>query len=125
MKDFAGAQALTDQQRKVHGAEHFDGIARQVHPLSPRSGRKHPLTYRWTCSDSEWATDLVFRDAAQLRRLYPQWVHLRMVSFSGPDVLRCMGKKVGRQGAAMGGFELPITTDLKVRTQGVRIKAPV
>jgi hypothetical protein len=33
-----------------------------------------------------------------------------------------MGKRVSRQGAPLGGFEVPITSDLKVRPNGVRIK---
>jgi hypothetical protein len=122
VEDFARAQQLMDEQRKVNWAKHFDGISSQIHPLFSEIGEKYPLSYRWTCSDSEWAMDLVFRDAAQLRKLYPQLLHLGMVSFSSPDVLRFMGKKVSRHGTACGGFELPITTDLKVRTQGVRIK---
>ena len=60
--------------------------------------------------------DLVFRDAAELRRIYPQLLHLGMTSFSRPDVLRFMGRKVSRQGNHTGenGTPLPISTDLKV-----------
>jgi hypothetical protein len=33
VEDFARAQALLDEQRKLNGAEHFDPIAPQIHPL--------------------------------------------------------------------------------------------
>jgi len=122
VEDFARAQALMDEQRQVIWAEHFDGVAQQIHPLFSQIAEQYPLSYRWTCAQSEWAMDLVFRDAAQLRTLYPQLVHLGMVGFSSPDVLRFMGKKISRQGTPLGGYELPITTDLKIRAQGVRIK---
>jgi hypothetical protein len=122
VEDFARAQALMDEQRKIHWAEPFDAMLPCVHPLFAEICVQYPLRYRWTCAQSEWAADLVFRDAAQLRRLYPQLVHLAMVSFSSADVLRFMGKRVTREGTAMGGFELPISTDLKVRSQGVRVK---
>lgn len=41
--------------------------------------------------------DIVFGEAERLRRLYPQLIHLGMVSFSSPDVMRFMGKKVNRK----------------------------
>jgi hypothetical protein len=66
--------------------------------------------------------DLVFRDAERLRRLYPQLVRLGMISFSSPDVLRFMGKRVRPDGTTVGTYEVPISTDLKVRPNGVRIK---
>ncbi len=44
------------------------------------------------------------------------------MSFSSPDVLRFMGKKVTRQGNAAGGLKLPLSTDLKVRSNGARVK---
>lgn len=122
VEDFGRAQNLLDEQQRVNWAEQFDGIREQVHPVFSEITARYPLHYRWTCSDSEWALDLVFRDADFLRRLYPQLVHLGMIGFSSPDVLRFMGKKVTRQGTAMGPHELPVSTDLKVRSQGVRIK---
>ncbi len=82
----------------------------------------YPMKYFWTCQDSEWATDLVFRNPEQLRRLVPQLLHLGIVSFSSPDVLRFMGKKVTPQGNAAGGLKLPLSTDLKVRSNGARVK---
>jgi hypothetical protein len=66
--------------------------------------------------------DPVFRDAEQLRRLYPQLVHLGMTGFSSPDVLRFMGKRVRPDGTTVRMHELPIGSDLKVRPNGVRIK---
>jgi hypothetical protein len=118
VEDFARAQALLDEQRKLNGAEHFDPIAPQIHPLFAKISAPYPLRYRWTCSQSEWAMDLVFGDAAERRRLYLQLPHLGMVSFSSPDGLRFMGNKVSRQGTAWGKYELPLTTELKVRVSG-------
>jgi hypothetical protein len=64
----------------------------------------------------------MFRDRQRLRRLAPRLMHLGIVSLSSPDVLRFMGKKVRRTGTAFGGSELPISGDLKVRSNGARIK---
>src|SRR5215467_9163879 len=80
------------------------------------------MKYFWTCQDSEWATDLMFRKAEELRRLVPALLHLGVVSFSSPDVLRFMGKKVTSRGNAAAGLRLPLSSDLKIRSNGARIK---
>lgn len=119
----ARAQALMDEQRRMDWVEAFDAIARQVHPLLYSAmSENYPMRYSWICQDSEWALDLMFRDPQQLRRLVPRLLHLGVVSFSSPDVLRFMGKKVSRAGRAYGHHELPICSDLKVRSNGARIK---
>jgi len=81
------------------------------------------MQYYWTVFQSEWAMDMVFRDPAQLRHLYPQLIHLGMTCFSSPDVMRFMGKEVGqRKGELPGRYGLEVVTDLRVRQEGVRIK---
>src|SRR5260370_21749233 len=80
------------------------------------------MKHFWPCQDSECATDLVFRTRESLRRLVPPLLHLGMVSFSSPDVLRFMGRKVTPQGNPVGGLKLPLSTDLKVRSNGARVK---
>lgn len=122
IEDFPRAQQLMDTQLAAGWAPLLDGVAQQVHPFFSELCRHYPMQYYWTCQDSEWAMDIVFRDRQQLQHLYPQLVHLGMTSFSSPDVLRFMGKKVTRQGAPWGGWEVPVSSDLKVRPNGVRIK---
>jgi hypothetical protein len=123
IEDVGRAQTLMNEQRKVNWVRLFDPIVRQVHPLLySELCVNYPMQYFWTCQDSELATDLMFRNPDQLRRLVPRLLHLGVVSFSSPDVLRFMGKKVTRQGNAAGGLKLPLSTDLKVRSNGARIK---
>jgi hypothetical protein len=122
IEDFGRAQKLMDDQLKTPWTDLFNGVAQQVHPLFPEMCKRYPMNYYWTCTESEWAMDLVFRDAQRLQRLYPQLVRLGMTSFSSPDVLRFMGKRVNRQGAPFGRFEAAVTSDLKIRPNGVRIK---
>lgn len=123
IEDIGRAQQLLDEQLKTDWVQLFHPIVEQVHPLlASELCRKYPMRYFWTCQDSEWATDLMFREAAQLRRLVPPLLHLGVVSFSSPDVLRFMGKKVTRQGNAAAGLKLPLSTDLKVRSNGARVK---
>ncbi len=117
------AQTLLNEQLKANWVQLFDPIIQQVHPLLfSEMCVNYPMKYFWTCQDSEWATDLMFRNSDELRRLVPQLLHLGIVSFSSPDVLRFMGKKVTRQGNAAAGLKLPLSSDLKVRSNGARVK---
>lgn len=121
-EDFARAQALMEEQLKTPWAGALDGCAARIHPLFGEVFANYPVSYYWTCFQSEWAMDIVFREAEQLRRLYPQLLHLGMVSFSSPDVMRFMGKKVTRQGEAFGRQAHEVVSDRKVHREGVRIQ---
>jgi|307.fasta_scaffold26106_2 hypothetical protein len=122
IEDFARAQTLMEEQMKTGWADTLDAHSHRVHPLLPELCAKYPMSYYWTCFQSEWTMDIVFRDPQQLRRLYPQLIHLGMVSFSSPDVMRFMGKKVTRKGDTCGPHAHEVVSDMKTRTEGVRIK---
>lgn len=123
MEDLPRAQELMHDQGKVNWVQSFNPMAERIHPLLfTQLNVNYPMKYYWTSVDSEWAMDWMFRDPERLRRLAPRLMHLGMVSLSSPDVLRFMGKKVTRAGTAFGRSELPISGDLKVRSQGARIK---
>jgi hypothetical protein len=122
IEDFGRAQTLMDQQLKTDWAGSLDGCAARVHPLFAELFATYPMSYYWTSFQSEWAMDIVFRDPEQLRRLYPQLIHLGMTSFSSPDVMRFMDKKVSRKGDAAGPRAHEVISDLKMRREGVRIK---
>ena len=123
IEDLPRAQELMHAQRKVNWVRSFDEMAHRIHPLLfTELNVNYPMKYYWTGVDSEWAMDLMFRDPKRLRKLVPRLMHFGIVSLSSPDVLRFMGKKVSRAGTAFGSSELPISGDLKVRSNGARIK---
>jgi hypothetical protein len=122
IEDFPRAQGLMNEQLKTDWSRILDAGAGRIHPLFAEICEKYPMRYYWTAFQSEWAMDLVFRDPQQLRRLYPQLIQLGMISFSSPDVMRFMDKKVTRKGEAMGRQAHEVVSDLKVRSEGVRIK---
>ena len=119
--DFTRAQALMDQQLTTDWISALNACALRIHPLFPELFAHYPVNYYWTGFQSEWAMDMVFRDAGQLKRLYPQLIHLGMVGLSSPDVMRFMDKKVTRNGKSAGPSH-EIITDVKTRAEGVRIK---
>jgi hypothetical protein len=122
LADVKKAQQRLDRQLTTDWPKVLDRIARQVNPAHAEIFDPWPLTYYWSTYQSEWATDVMFRDAKVLAALYPQLVRHGITTFSSPDVMRFLGRKVPANGAFHGGFTSQVISDLKVRPEGVRIK---
>ena len=122
VEDYGRAQRLFDRQLTFDWPHHLSAIMRQIHPAHPVVAGDLPLQYYWSVYQSEWATDVSFRDEATLNRLYPKLVHHAMTSFSSEDVLRFLGHRLTPHGHVHGRFNLEVTTDVKRRKEGVRIK---
>ncbi len=121
MEDFPRAQQLLDQQWKVNGRKHLDAIAHQIHPWHAELFDQFPASYYWSTYQSEWATDLVFRDPSVLKRLYPILVHHALTTFGSPDVMRFLGHQIPLHGVH-GNFEGEVRSDVGEREEGMRIK---
>ncbi|HSB15624.1 MAG TPA: hypothetical protein VLE22_14290 [Bryobacteraceae bacterium] len=123
--DWAKAQRLMDRQLRVNWPKLLDGVARQLNPAHREIFKKHPVAYYWSTYQSEWAIDIVFREAAELRRLYPRLVHHGMTTFASPDVMRYLGKRIPLGGDVPRRFSGDVVSDWKRRQEGVRIKHSV
>jgi hypothetical protein len=65
---------------------------------------------------------VVFRKAAELRRLYPRLLHHATTSFASSDVMRYLGKRTRLNGEVPGNFSGEVMSSLKEREEGIRIK---
>lgn len=122
MEDYEQSQKLLNRQLEMDWAELLNGLARQLNPVHESIFEQYPASYYWTCYQSEWATDIVFREAAFLQRLMPLLVRHGLLSFSSADVMRYFGKKVNQSGAIPAHFNGTLETDLKCRQEGERVK---
>ncbi len=122
IEDFPRAQILMDQQLNTNWASALERCAQRIHPRFGELFANYPVSYYWTTFQSEGAMDIVFRDPRQLRHLYPQLVHLGIVSFSSPEVMRFLGKKLSPSGKSYGCGAQEVVSDVKHRSEGVRIK---
>lgn len=123
LEDFARAQALADAQPRADWTGQLSRLLRRVHPLHAEffSGTGQ-IDYYWTSEQTEWATDVLFRDAAALQRLYPQLLRHGLETFQSPDVLRFLNHKLPAHGGVHGQYAGLVMSDLKRREEGVRIK---
>jgi hypothetical protein len=122
VEDYRAAQKLMNQQLEMDWAELLNSLARQLNPLQDRIFQHYATSYYWTCYQSEWATDLVFRRAGFLKRLMPLLVRHGWLSYSSADVMRYFGRKVNQSGAIPANFHGTLETDLKGRPEGERVK---
>jgi hypothetical protein len=122
IEDWSTAQRLLDQQLTVDWPALLAGIARTVNPLHDEIFHAHPTTYYWSTYQSEWAIDLVFHTAAELRRLYPRLLQQAMTTFGSTDILRFLGRQIPLNGGVPKRFAGQVASDLQQRQEGVRIK---
>jgi hypothetical protein len=119
--DAEAAQALMDQQLKTDWPALLGGLARQAAPAQERllTLEDRPLEYYWSADQSEWATDVMFRDPGSLALVYPKLVRQGVLTLGAADVLKFMGKRLD------GRFQGEAATDLKRRPEGMRLKHQV
>lgn len=122
LADCREAQRLMDQQLAAAWPELLDAIARRLNPRHEAMFADYPIQYYWSVHQSEWATDLMFRDAASLGALYPKLVHHGLTTFFSPDVLRFLGRKIPACGRLPHALTAEVVSNLKTRPEGVRIK---
>jgi hypothetical protein len=119
LKDAVTAQALLDQQLHTDWAQVLNSLLDQCHPLHSEICAPLGQGYYWSAAQSEYATDLLFKDTQSLAALYPQFLHHGIRSFASPDVLRFLGQR--RPTRCQG----QVTSTLKQRPEGVRIRHSV
>jgi len=86
--------------------------ATRVNPLLRRHGLR---PYYWSLEESEYATDVLFADAASLGGVYPALVDHAVRHFRTPDVLRFLGRP-------RRPHTTEVTTRVQRRVEGVRVK---
>jgi len=106
-----GSRLLQDQKKVGETAEAIR--------LAEEIGRPIRQGYYWSARQTEYATDLLFKDAPSLASLYPQFLHHGIRSFASPDVLRFLGR------ACPNSFRGEVKSTLKHRPEGVRLRHTV
>lgn len=114
--DVAQAQALLDQQHRTDWPKLMAPLVGLCHPLHAEITRPIERDYYWTVAESEYASDVMFRDRSVLERIYPALVHHAVMSYGSEQVLRFMGRPRGAHGRD------EVQTDRRRGPDGVRVK---
>lgn len=110
------AQRLMDEQLTTDWPQALDAVVRTLNPLHKTIFKPSPMQYYWSAYQTEWATDILFKDPRTRAGIYPPLVRHAMEHFKSPDVMRFLGRK------APGNFIGEIVTSFKDRPEGVRVK---
>jgi hypothetical protein len=116
LADAEKAQALFDRMLEISWQPALDRIAQRINPIHAEIFALAPQHYYWSLFQSEWAVDVLFKDAAYLQSLFPTLARHAITQMSCADVLRYLGRK------ADGRFQGEILGDFKSRAEGLRVK---
>jgi len=94
LSDLEQAQRLMDQQVKANFPSLLGALVPQVHPALAELFAAYPLEYYWSLEESEWASEVMFKQADTLGRLYPRLIRQGMEAMGSREVMRFLGKPV-------------------------------
>lgn len=115
VKDPALAQELLDAQVHTDFVQLLNTLVQPVQPLWQYLEKVH-TPYYWTCEQSEWANDFLFRKPADLAYWYPRWVRHGILTLQCQDVLHFLGRTRIPQSPE------EVKIDLAPRVEGTRLK---
>ena len=117
LEDFEGAQNLADAQLRTDWAALGEELRRTYHPLHEKIAQPlKGLSYYWTAPQTEFASDVLFRDQRVLDRLFPRLVLHGILNLGCEQVMRFLGKQLN------GCFGGEVVSDLRRGREGVRLK---
>lgn len=116
--DFARAQKLLDAQLRTGWGKVLNELRGECHPSHERMFGNDLPDYYWSADETEWASDVLFHSRTDLAAIYPQLIRHGITTFGSGDVLRFFGRRPRVQQFRSAS----ITSDLKTRPEGVRIK---
>jgi hypothetical protein len=122
VEDIQRVQDLADKQLQTDWAGILNPIAVLAHPIHRELFDDYPMNYYWSCQDSEWASDIMFKSPESLAALYPHLIRHGMQHMSCEQVMRFLGRKVPTVGAPYGTFAGEVVSNLKTRPEGIRLK---
>ena len=112
IEDFTKAQELSDSIKVSDLHRALDGFAQKYCPVFQEYG----LTYHWSTSQVEYATDIVFKRQADLRLLYDQIVRTAIHSVKPENIATFLGRKLH------ANYQGDLGNNFNTRIQGTRIK---
>jgi hypothetical protein len=116
IEDMAQAQQMLSDLESRQWERWLKRLSARVNPWVGTRGGLDLHPYYWSVSESEYATDVMFRDAQALSRIYPALVDHAIKRFDSRDVLRFLGRRTNSR------FNGEVSTSLLTRSEGLRVK---
>jgi hypothetical protein len=121
--DPVAAQELLERQVTLNWADELKKVAVAANPALKLITQGCNIEYYWSLDESEWASDVMFRDHRALDRLYPSMIRHGMESLGSKDAMRFLGRNIPRE--IHKRFAGQVVSDIRQDPrfyEGVRIK---
>jgi hypothetical protein len=115
------AQELMEKQSSWDWALLLKRIAGMVNPKHDAmfgEGRE----YFWSVFQSEWASDIYFKEPEILNNLYDEMLFHAIHDFKSPNVMRFLGNRINKNGSIPRNFNGDVVSSLQDRHEGTRVK---
>ena len=123
LEDVAAGQRLLDEQLQTHWPGLLERLLRQACPELAQIMAPLDFSFYWSAEETEWASDIMFKSAAELEALYPKLIRHGLLVSDSPAVMRYLGKgNLSVSGKLMGAQVQQIQSDCRRRHEGVRLK---
>ena len=122
--DLERVQGLLHGQLRTNWRGLLDGLLAKANPVLPEVLKMEgeAVERYWSLEQSEWATDVLFKDGGELQRMYPLLARQAMLGLGSAEVMRFLGAPVRVDGTVSRHFTREVVSDMKVRSEGMRIK---
>jgi|SRR5579862_5830116 len=120
--DMARAQQLFSAQLQMDWLPFFNAMVSECNPAFSDVFKNFNIEYYWTLHQSEWATDVMFKDTQALDAVYPRLIRHAITTFDSPSVMRFLGRHVPATGQVMGNFKGEVVTWYKRLPECIRIR---
>lgn len=121
IEEVAAAQRLMDEQLKTEWPALLDRLTRAACPALEQAVAPLRWEYYWSADETEWATDVMFKSAADLEAIYPQLMRYGLLVSDSPAVLRYLGRR-SPESSGWGRAPDEVLSDYRRRYEGVRLK---
>ena len=111
--DIQKAQEMADETAKRNWHKLLDRFSDRFNPLLQQLDIHG---YYWTIREAEYATDIIFKDASYLKKLYKSLVHHAIENFGCEDVMRFLQRRSNIR------FKGEVVSDVRKRVEGTRIR---
>jgi hypothetical protein len=122
LKTPAQAPGLARAQLQSSWPRLLEPLIEQCHRHAKELCQPLALSSSWRVSESEYATDVMFKSPAALAGLSPGLVHQAIKHFGSTEVLRFLGHQVEANAGVHGNHQGEILSSLKHRCEGLRRK---
>lgn len=125
VEDVDAAQGLLDAQLRSSWTGLLGDLRRVVHPAHEAifaACPAHARDYYWSAAETEWASDLLFRDPGEVLPLCERMAAYTLRVHGVADVMRFLGRTVRKDGMPRPNFAGEIFSDGLLFEQGLRIK---